>query len=201
MFDKEAGVRTTEMLQSDESTMELVIKAQSGDVAALEALIERSLPQLRRWAHGRLSQTARGYLDTNDVIQDAVFQLLRRVPVFVPRHVGAMQAFLRRTITNRIYDEMRRIARQPRPIALDDDHPFNGISPQEAAIRAETYQRYRDTLPRLRPRDRALVIARIELQWSFVEIARRFGTTDAAARMATKRALRRFETQMKTQDR
>src|SRR5262245_52471367 len=192
---------TAEVFQSDEPTLELVTRAQSGDAAAVEALLERSLPQLRRWAHGRLSPIARGYLDTNDVIQDAVFQLLRRVPVFVPRHVGAMQAFLRRTITNRIYDEMRRIARQPRPIALADDHPFNGISPQEAAIRAETYQRYRDTLPRLRPRDRALVIARIELQWSFVEIARRFRITDAAARMATKRALRRFEAQMKTQDR
>src|SRR5262245_45778323 len=189
---------TAEVFQSDEPTLELVTRAQSGDAAAVEALLERSLPQLRRWAHGRLSPIARGYLDTNDVIQDAVFQLLRRVPVFVPRHVGAMQAFLRRTVTNRIYDEMRRIARQPRAIALVDDQPCDSISPQEAAIRAETYRHYRHTLPRLRPRDRALVIARIELRWSFPEIAQRFGmTTDAAARMATKRALRRFEAEMR----
>src|SRR5262245_62009207 len=188
---------TAEVFQSDEPTLELVTRAQSGDAAAVEALLERSLPQLRRWAHGRLSPIARGYLDTNDVVQDAVFQMLRRVPVFVPRHVGAMQAFLRRTVTNRIYDEMRRIARQPRPIALADDQPCTGISPQEAAIRAETYQRYRDTLPRLRPRDRALVIARIELQWSFVEIAQRFRmASEAAVRMPTKRALRRFEARM-----
>ena len=192
-------MKTAEMFQSDEPTIELVLRAQSGDAAALDALLERSLPKLKRWAHGRLSPIARGYLDTNDVVQDAVFQMLRRFPVFVPRHVGAMQAFLRRTVTNRIYDEMRRIARQPPPIALEDDHPFEGISPQEAAIRAESYQRYRDTLPQLRPRDRALVIARIELQWSFAEIADRFRLpSDAAARMATKRALRRFEARMKT---
>lgn len=191
-------MKKAELFQSDEPTIELVLKAQAGDGAALEAILERSLPPLKRWAHGRLSPMARGYLDTNDVVQDAVFQMLRRFPVFVPRHVGAMQAFLRRTVTNRIYDEMRRIARQPRPIALADDQPFDGISPQEAAIRAESYQRYRDALPRLRPKDRALVIARIELQWSVAEIAQRFRMpSEAAARMATKRALRRFEAVMR----
>jgi RNA polymerase sigma factor (sigma-70 family) len=183
----------TEMLLSDEPTIELLLKAQSGEVGAVEAILERSLPRLRRWAHGRLPAVARGHLDTNDVIQDAVFQVLRRIDVFEPRHVNAMQAFLRRTVTNRICDEMRRLSRHPRPIALVDDHPGDGISPQEAAIQAETYQRYRDTLPRLRPRDRALVIARIEMQWSYAEIAERFRmTTDAAARMAARRALRRF---------
>ena len=184
---------TTEMFLSDEPTMELLLKAQAGDVGAVEAILERSLPRLRRWAHGRLPAVARGHLDTNDVIQDAVFQVLRRIDVFEPRHVNAMQAFLRRTVTNRICDEMRRLSRHPRPIALVDDQPGDGISPQEAAIQAETYQRYRDTLPRLRPRDRALVIARIELQWSYADIAQRFRmTTDAAARMAARRALRRF---------
>jgi len=191
-------VDTFEMFHSEEPTIELVIKAQSGDAAALEALLERSLPGLRRWAHGRLPPVARGHLDTNDVVQDAVFQVLRRIDVFEPRHVGAMQAFLRRTVTNRICDEMRRLSRHPRPVALLDEHPSDDISPQEAAIQAETYRRYRETLPLLRPKDRALVIARIELQWSFDEIARRFRlATDAAARMATKRAMRRFAARLK----
>lgn len=185
------------MLHSDEPTIELVIRAQSGDGAALEAILERSLPGLRRWAHGRLPSIARGHLDTNDVIQDAIFQVLRRIDVFEPRHVGAMQAFLRRTVTNRICDEMRRLSRHPRPLTLLDEHPCDGISPQEAAIQAETYGRYRAALPRLRAKDRALVIARIELQWSFPEIARHFQlASDAAARMATKRALRRFVAQL-----
>ena len=190
-------MHSSDTFQSDEPTIELVIKAQSGDADALEAILERSLPRLKRWAHGRLPPVARGHLDTNDVVQDAVFQVLRRIDVFEPRHVGAMQAFLRRTVTNRICDEMRRLSRQPRPIALVDDQPSAGISPQEAAIQAETYQRYRETLPMLRARDRVLVIARIELQWSFTEIAQYFGlATDAAARMATKRALRRFEARL-----
>jgi len=181
------------MFHSDEPTIELVIKAQSGAGSALEAILERSLPGLRRWAHGRLPPIARGYVDTNDVIQDAVFQVLRRIDVFEPRHVGGMQAFLRRTVTNRICDELRRLSRRPQPLTLVDEHPCDSMSPQEAAIQAETYQRYREALPRLRAKDRALVIARIELQWSYPEIAVHFRlATDAAARMATKRALRRF---------
>ena len=41
-------------LLSDEPTIELVIKAQGGDRMAVEALLQRCLPQLKRWAHGRL---------------------------------------------------------------------------------------------------------------------------------------------------
>src|SRR5262245_6173908 len=41
-------------LLSDEPTMELVIRARKGDRMATEALLERCLPQLQRWAHGRL---------------------------------------------------------------------------------------------------------------------------------------------------
>ena len=42
-------------------------------------------------------------------------------------------------------------------------------------------------------RDRQLVVARIEAQWSYDEIARHFGMPTAdAARMAVSRALRRL---------
>ena len=78
----------------------LVIKAKAGDAAALEAILQRCLPQLARWAHGRLPPTARGHLDTCDLVQDAAFQVIRRIDFFEPRHVGAMQAFLRRRPAN-----------------------------------------------------------------------------------------------------
>ena len=183
--------------QSDEPTVQLLIRAKSGDAAALEAILKRSLPRLKRWAHGKLPPVVRGHLDTNDVVQDAMFNVLRRIDVFESRHVGAMQAFLRRTVTNRICDELRRVSRHPHPVSLEDDQPFAGISPHDAAIQAEANQRYRDAMPRLKPKDRALVIALVEWQWTYGEIARRFGlSTVAAARMATKRALRRLAAEL-----
>ena len=47
-----------------ESSVELIRLAQSGDDDALSRLLERHLPELRRWAHGRLPQFARDLADT-----------------------------------------------------------------------------------------------------------------------------------------
>src|SRR5436309_12845295 len=98
-------------LLSDEPTMELVVKARLGDREAVEALLQRCLPPLKRWAHGRLPAAARGYLDTEDLVQESALHVLRRLDVFVPQHVGAMQAYLRQPLINRLRAEVRRIRR------------------------------------------------------------------------------------------
>lgn len=185
-------------LLSDEPTIELVIRAKGGDRLAVEALLQRCLPPLKRWAHGKLPAAARGHLDTGDLVQDAALHVLGRLHVFEPRHVGAMQAYLRRAVINQICDEVRRVSRQPPPAELPDDLPSDRTSPLEAAIQSETYQRYRDALTQLTPKDREMVVARIEVQWSLCEIAQRFGMrTVDAARMAVTRALRRLSDQLK----
>jgi RNA polymerase sigma-70 factor (ECF subfamily) len=184
-------------LLSDQPTIELVVRARAGDRAAVEALLQRCLPSLKRWAHGRLPAAARGSLDTGDLVQEAAMHALRRLDVFEPRHVGAMQAYLRQSVINRIRDEVRRIGRHPAPVELPVDHPGDATSPLEAAIQVESYDRYREALQQLKPRDREMVVARIEVQWSLSEIAQRFGLrTVDAARMAVSRALKRLSTQM-----
>jgi RNA polymerase sigma-70 factor (ECF subfamily) len=184
-------------LLSDEPTIELVIKARAGDRLAVEALLQRCLPRLKRWAHGKLPPAARGSLDTGDLVQEAAMHALARLDTFEPRHVGAMQAYLRMSVINRIRDEVRRITRHPAAVALPDDHPGDMTSPLESAIRAESYERYRAALNQLKPRDREMVMARIEVQWTLGEIAQQFGMkTVDAARMAVSRALRRLSSSM-----
>jgi RNA polymerase sigma factor (sigma-70 family) len=180
-------------LFSDEPTIELVVKARAGDRQAVEALLQRCLPGLKRWAHGRLPATARGSLDTGDLVQEAALHVLGRLDVFEPRHVGAMQAYLRKSVINRIRDEVRKVTRRPASVELPEEHPADATSPIEAAIEAESYDRYRAALSQLSARDRKMVVARIEVQWSLQEIAQRFGlTTVDAARMAVLRAVRRL---------
>jgi RNA polymerase sigma-70 factor (ECF subfamily) len=184
-------------LLSDESTMELVVRARGGDRMATEALLERCLPALRRWAHGRLPAIARGNLDTNDLVQDAALNLLKRIDLFEPRHVGAMQGYLRQSIINRIRDEVRRVGRHAPPVELPEDHASDRTSPLEAAIESEAYDRYRDALRKLDTKDRELVVARVEVQWSVGEIAQRFGMPSPdAARMAVTRAVRKLTDHM-----
>jgi RNA polymerase sigma-70 factor (ECF subfamily) len=186
-------------LLSDEPTIELLVKARDGNREAVEALLQRCLPQLKRWAHGRLPPAARGSLDTGDLVQETVLHVLRRLDTFEPRHVGAMQAYLRQSVINRIRDEVRKIGRQPAPVELPDELPSEMTSPLEAVVEQEAYDRYRAALAELNPRDREMIVARIEVQWSLAEIAQKFGmrTTDAA-RMAVSRALRRLTERLKT---
>ncbi len=183
----------SDALLSDEPTIELVVRARGGDRDAVEALLQRCLPDLKRWAHGRLPAAARGSLDTGDLVQETVLHVLRRLDYFEPRHVGAMQAYLRQSVINRIRDEVRRVTRRPPPVELPVDLVSDATSPLEVTVQAEAYQRYRNALTELQPRDRELIVARIEAQWTASEIAQRFGMRTAdAARMAVGRALRRL---------
>ena len=187
-------------LLSDEPTIELVIKAQGGDRLAVEALLQRCLPQLKRWAHGRLPAVARGSLDTGDLVQDAAMHVIQRLDVFQPRHVGAMQAYLRMSVLNRIRDEIRRVGRNPAPVELPEDHPEDGraLSPFEIALQAESYERYVKALGLLNARDREMVVARVEAEWSMAEIAGQFGMrTVDGARMAVSRALKKLSANMR----
>jgi RNA polymerase sigma factor (sigma-70 family) len=180
-------------LLSDEPTVELLVRAQDGDRRAVEAMLQRALPRLRQWVHGRLPAVARAVIDTNDLVQDVALHVIRRLDHFTPRHVGAMQGYLRQAVINRIRDEMRKINRHAAPDELPDDLESDDISPLELAIKAEGYQQYRDALLRLSPRERELVVTRIELQWTHQEIANHCGISNAnAARMAVSRALKRL---------
>ena len=189
--------KTTTTLLSDEPTIELVLSARAGDRMALEALLERCLPPLKRWAHGRLPAHVRGSLDTGDLVQEAAIHVLARLDRFEPRHVGAMQAYLRISVINRIRDEIRRVGRRPESVELTSEPTSDDTSPLEAVIRTEAYERYRQALGKLRTRDREMVVARVEVQWSIPEIAHRFGMASLdAARVAVSRSLKRLTAQL-----
>src|SRR5687768_11660590 len=57
---------------TSEATIDLLELVKIGDRTALNRLLERCIPPLRRWAHGRLPPAARGLHDTGDVVQETV---------------------------------------------------------------------------------------------------------------------------------
>ncbi len=185
-------------LVSDEPTVELIIRARGGDQSAVEAILQRCLPSLKRWAHGRLPAAARGHLDTADLVQDAAMHAIAKLDTFEPRHVGAMQAYLRQSVINRIRDEVRRFTRRPANVELHEDFASEQPSPLEHAIHEEAYARYRTALDSLKPRERELVIARVEAQWTTAEVAEHFQFSSVdGARMAVNRAIQRLAAAMK----
>jgi RNA polymerase sigma-70 factor (ECF subfamily) len=173
-----------------ESSLELLQRVKAGDRDALERLLTRYMGPLRRWAHGRLPRWARDLSDTQDLVQDAVLKTLRQLKDFEPAGPGALQAYLRRAVMNRIRDELRRVGRRPAPVDLDDDMASGATSPLEGAIGQEALERYNAALAQLSEENRELVMARLEFGFSYEELAAIFGKPSAAAaRVAVRRAV------------
>lgn len=174
-------------------TLELLEQFRRGDARARDLLVERSLPQLRKWARGRLPQWARSLADTQDLVQDAVMRALPRLESFEARHPGALQSYLREAVQNRIYDEVRKVSNRPGVDELPEEMPDLAPSPLEQAIGKQGFERYENALKTLKPTDRDAIVARIELQQSYEEVAIALGKPNAnAARMAVTRALARL---------
>jgi RNA polymerase sigma-70 factor (ECF subfamily) len=180
-----------------ESTFHLIERARDGDRDALERLFTRHLKPLQRWARGRLPKWSRDIADTDDLVQDTLAQTFKNIDSFEPRRVGALQAYLRQAVLNRIRNELRRKERQPHATDLDDVELDSTQSPLEQAIGCEAVERYEQALERLTAEEREAIIARVELGYSYDELTEALGKpTPEAARKAARRALARLAQEM-----
>jgi RNA polymerase sigma factor (sigma-70 family) len=133
----------------------------------------RYLPRLRRWARGRLPIWVRSATDTSDLAK-----------------------YLKTAVRNRIADEHRRALRWVTSSEVDtlgSDRP----SPLQCAIDAETERRYRAALAELNRRDRELIVAHLELDYSHAQLGCMIGRSANAARMALCRAIGRLAERMR----
>ena len=179
-------------------TILLLERVRAGDSSALNRLMDRYLPRLSRWASGRLPGWARDVADTDDLVQDTLIRSVANLNHFEARGEGALQAYLRGAVMNRIRDEIRRKQRTPAQAPLESSMQSDGRSPLEAAIGAQTLAKYDRALERLEPETREAVIARIEMGCSYAEVAELMGKPSAdAARMMVSRALVRLAEEMR----
>lgn len=183
---------------SGESSLELLARIRAGDRNALEELMARYLPRLRRWATGRLPGWARERDDTDDLVQDTVIRSLEKLEGFEPQHEAALQAYLRKAVLNRIRDLVRRAQRRPAIVPMDEDMTFEGESPLDYVIGTEALARYDAGLSALSSGDQEAIIGRIELGYDYDELAAALGKpSPSAARMAVRRALLRLAEKMR----
>jgi RNA polymerase sigma-70 factor (ECF subfamily) len=172
------------------STLDLLERFKLGDDQAVGLLVERSIPPLRRWARGRLPTWARSLAETQDLVQTALMRALPRLKQFEVRHAGALQAYLRQAVANHIRDEIRKVSSR-RPSDAPGEHVDPSPSPLEQAIGREGFERYEAALAKLRPIDREAIVARVELQQSYEEVAIALQRPNAnAARVAVSRAIK-----------
>jgi len=175
------------------ATVELLRLARAGDRNATNALFERLFPPLLRFARGRLPGWARGMIDTTDLVQETLISAYGVIEKNQSISDGAVHAYLRSTLRNRLIDELRKVERRPRLDEMEQTQRGDSATPLEEVIGIEALERYERALEQIAEHDRDAVLARIELGLSYEEIARMLGRPSAdAARMSVGRAMLRL---------
>src|SRR5262245_47092351 len=72
-YDRSGPAMTT---SGRETTLVLLERAKTGDEAALNELLGRYRPVLRRWASGRLPRNRRDLLETDDLVQETLVRAI-----------------------------------------------------------------------------------------------------------------------------
>jgi len=186
-----------------DDTMVLLRRWHGGDRQALDRLVERELPWIRDFVHGRLGQLLRARGETEDYVQEAMLHVLRYGPRFVTDNRDAFRRLLARIVENSVRDMAdwhgaeRRALRRERPVPSDSvlhlDRPHETVTrPSQEAERKEQEAWVALALELLDPDDRRVILLR---QWEglpFAEVAQRLGLAEDTARMRFRRALPRL---------
>lgn len=173
----------------EETTEILLRRVRAGEAPARERLVARFLPLLRRWAHGRLPSCARDLTDTDDLVQVTLVRVLKQTERFEYGGAGSFLAYLRSTLLNLLRNEIRRGRRRGESVELGESLADDGASPLEQALGRERLERYEAALEELPPRNRELVIMRLEFDMTYEDIAFETQSTPDAVRMAIRRAV------------
>lgn len=136
-------------------------------------------------------------MDSDDVVQETFLKVIQKLDGFKPEHGEALGAYLRVSVVNRLKDEYKR--RRPEVTSLDgaDSLASRLATPLEEVMGREMFERYEAALGRLKPLEREMLVAKLELDLDYGQIARLFGkNTPDAARVAIRRALTRLGKEM-----
>lgn len=176
------------------TSIALLRRAQRGEREALDELFARYVPFLRRLAHARMPRWARAGAETADLVQDTLLHAFRQIDRFEPRGNGAMRAYLRQALHNRILNVQRNATRRPMADSLDDhDLAVDAASPLDQFLADEERTRYLQALAALKAEDREAIVGRFELGYSFEQLSLVLGKSSPdAARMVVRRAVVRL---------
>lgn len=178
---------------------ELVRRAQSGDRAAVDALLERHLGALETYVRLRIGRAFGAREGVSDVVQSTCRDLLERMEGF--RHGGehAFRHWLYATAARKIADRYayhaaeRRDARREhasQSVSLVLGEAFAGIaSPSQVVMGAELLERLEAAFAELSEPEREAVLLSRVAGLSRSEVASALGRSEAGTRNLLHRAL------------
>jgi RNA polymerase sigma-70 factor (ECF subfamily) len=149
------------------SDLALVNRARSGDVLALDALVERHAPRVQRLAN----QLVGDFEDARDAAQESLVKLCTRLRQF--RGDSQFATWLHRLVVNTCRDvQARKLARPAEPFELEDEPAGEASDPSHATMLHDLRRELAEALSRLSADQRAVVVLRDAFDLSYEEIAR-----------------------------
>jgi RNA polymerase sigma-70 factor (ECF subfamily) len=192
-------------------TVQLLMRWANGDQQALADLVATDAAWIEAHVRGRLGPHLRQRVDTQDIVQNTLLNVLRTGPRFVCSDRTHMRALLARMVENTIRaeahhqqagkrDRRREVREDPAASAsvlVLDRHAATITDPGSAAAHAETRDWLRLALELLDPDDRNVILWREYEGLAFADVAARLAMTEDAARMRFSRALPKLARKLK----
>jgi RNA polymerase sigma-70 factor (ECF subfamily) len=188
-----------------DTTLTLVSAAQRGDPRALNDLVGRYLPLVRRIVLLRMGRPLRMLAEVEDLVQEALIRILRGIGRFEHRSEGSFRNWLAKCVRCEVADRTRDASRRKRGtnrvrrFSDFDSTLASSIlaagqpSPSDIARGAELAERIDEALLEIPQGHRELVILRVACGMSFEEIAAELGISrPETARVAFHRVLARL---------
>jgi RNA polymerase sigma-70 factor (ECF subfamily) len=179
-----------------------------GDDRALQWLLERHRPRLKRMIALRLDVRLASRLDPSDIVQEVLINAARKLPDYARDRPVPFYPWLHRMASERLAQTHRRHLRARRRdagreqagdapwgsgvAALADLLADSGTSPSGGLIRDEERRELALALEQLPGPDREILMMRYLDQLNFAEIAAVLAITEATARVRHFRALQRL---------
>lgn len=178
-----------------------MVRASAGDELAVEALLDRHLPDLRRYVGARMGPELRALESGSDVVQSVCRELLGGLAHFEYRGEAAFRAWLHRAALRKLVDHQRhhgalkrRLAAGAAPLSSADLALLADSmrSPSQDAAREEQVAALERAFARLSRGDRH-VLRLIHVEGlSHAEAAERLGCSVESSRKQLSRALARL---------
>lgn len=161
-------------------TEDLVIEAQTGNMAALEELVLRH----QKSVYVTLYQLMPDRSDISDLTQDVLLRMCRSIKSL--RNPKTFKYWLNRIVTNLFYDELRKTPRQLPIVSMDANAPYDDDSeghnptqdipdrrtlPDTGVLNAELDQKIHDAIASLPEQFRMMIVLREIQGLSYEEIA------------------------------
>jgi RNA polymerase sigma-70 factor (ECF subfamily) len=178
-------------VKRDAELNDLARLASAGDRLALDQLLARIRPMVLQYCRARIGNGMLGSQAAEDVAQDALLAVCGALGRWRPEK--RVMAFVHGITSNKVVDAYRAAGRD-RSVPTDGvpDSPDLSPGPEQSAMLGSEVAELRAMLDELPEHHREILVLRLALGLSAVEVAQTVGSTSGAVRVTQHRALTRL---------